>query len=100
MPRLLDGIIFSKMKDTLVNNMSKFQIGGKPGTRAQEHLFVFFSILELFKAQNAPLLIQSFDISRYFDRHHLLEAMHWLGEASIPKKCYRMFWEMNRKTTV
>ena len=26
--------------------------------------------------------------------------MEWLAEASVPKKCYRMLWNMNRNTTV
>ena len=34
MPRVFDGIVFNKMKHTLVSNMSKFQIGAKPGHRA------------------------------------------------------------------
>ena len=77
---MFDGIVFAKMKQKLVMNMSKFQIGAKPGHRAQEHIFVLHSVMELRKKQSLPLIIQTFDISRYFDRHHLLEAQHWLAD--------------------
>ena len=100
MPRMFDGIVFSKMKEDLVNNMSKFQIGAKPGHRAQEHIFVLFSILELFRKENIPLIIQTWDVSRYFDSHTLLEAQEWLADCSVPKKCYRLMWKLNDNTTV
>ena len=100
MPRVFDGIVFNKMKHTLVSNMSKFQIGAKPGHRAQEHIFVLYSVIELFKKLNIPLIIQTWDISRYFDRHTLLEAADWLAESSVPEKCYKLFWNMNKETTV
>ena len=78
----------------------KFQIGAKPGHMPQEHIFVFRSVLELYSDSNIPLIIQTFDISRYFDRHTLLEAMHWLEDASVPSKCYRLVWKLNENTTV
>ena len=98
--RLFDGLVFSRMKKMLINGMSKFQIGGKPGHRIQEHLFVFHSVLELYKKTDTCLFIQAWDISRYFDRHHLSEAMTWLAEASVPDKCYRLFWHLNKNTVV
>ena len=100
MPRVFDGIVFSKMKQCLVSNMSKFQIGAKPGHRAQEHIFVLNSVIELYKKNNVPLIVQTWDISRYFDRHSLLEAQEWLADCSVPGKCYRLVWEMNRNMTV
>ena len=100
MPRLFDGLVFSKMKETLVDNMCRYQIGAKPGHRAQEHIFVLNSVLEVYKMKNHPLIVQVFDISRYFDRHTLLEVMHWLADASIPDKLYRLVWHLNSNTRV
>ena len=41
-------------KDTLVKNMSKFQIGIKPGHRAAEHLFVIKSTIALYAKFDRP----------------------------------------------
>ena len=58
--------MFSKIKATLVENMSKLQI------ESQERIFVLNSVLALTK--NIPPIIKTWDISRYFDQHTLLEA--------------------------
>ena len=100
MPRVFDGIVFTKMKPNLVSNMSKFQIGAKPGHRVQEHIFVQHSVVALYKKLNIPLIIQTWDISRYFDRHHLLEAQEWLADCKVPGKCSRLMWNLNKNTTV
>ena len=100
MAHVFDGLVFSRMKPNLVENMSKFQIGAKPGHRAQEHIFVFNSVLTLYKKLDIPLVIQTWDISRYFDRHTLLEAAERLAESSVEGKCYRLMWKMNEKTKV
>ena len=80
--------------------MSKFQIGAKPGHRVQEHLFVLNSVMALHKKLELPLIIQTWDISRYFDRHHLLEAQAWLADCQVSGKCYRLMWNLNKSTTV
>ena len=49
--------------------MSIYQIEAKVGHRVEEHIFVLFSILELYKKKNIPLILNTFHISRYFDRH-------------------------------
>ena len=100
MARIFDGLVFSKMKEDLVRNMSKFQIGAKPAHRPQEHIFVLNSVISLHKKLSIPLIIQTWDITRYFDEHSLLEAQEWLADSSVPDKCYRLVWEMNRNTTV
>ena len=100
MPRIFDGLVLRKMKKEIVTNMSKFHIGAKPQHRVQEHLFVLFSMMELYKKLGRNMLLITWDISRYFDRHHLLEAMTWLADANISSKCYRLFWNLNNNTEV
>ena len=38
-PKLFEGIVVDKSKNKLTRARSKFQIGGIPGHRPQEHLF-------------------------------------------------------------
>ena len=100
MPRVFDGLLFNKMKPQLIQSMSKFQIGAKPGHRPQEHLFVLHSVLSLYKQLGTPLIISTYDISKYFDKHVLLDAQECLANASVDEKCYRLFYKLNRNTTV
>ena len=64
-----------KSKEKLSNNCSKFQIGGIPKHRSQEHLFTVKSILALYSQLNLPVILQLFDISKYFDKEILKDAM-------------------------
>ena len=99
-PRLLDGLVFSKMKNKLIENMSKYQIGAKPGHRPQEHLFVLKSFLAIQKYEKDIVILQTFDIQAYFDRTVLLESMDCLAEANVPEKCYRLTYNLNKNTVV
>ena len=80
--------------------MLKFQIGAKPGHRPQERLFVFSSVVELYKSSNKWILITTLDISKYFDKHVLLEAQEVVANAQVSNKCYRLLYKLNSGTTV
>ena len=65
-PKLFGHIVMSIAKPIIINNMTKFQIGARPGHRAQEHLFTLKSIIALFMSRGLPNLIQFYDISKIF----------------------------------
>ena len=97
---LFDGLVFNKIRPKLIENMTKFQIGTKPGHRPQEHIFVLNSVLDLNKKKNSSLIIQTFDISQYFDKHVLKDAGQCLADAKVDGKCYRLFHKLNSNTVV
>ena len=51
-PKLFEGIIVDLSKEKLVQTCSKFQIGGIPGHRPQEHLFTVKSVISLYSILN------------------------------------------------
>ena len=63
--KLFCQIVMSQAKDTLVNNMSKYQIATKPGHRASEHLFFIKSIVALTQARKEAVLVTMWDIQRF-----------------------------------
>ena len=87
-------------KPRIVSKCSKFQIGGMPGHRPSEHLFCIKSIMALFEQMDIPLIMQFFDISKYFDSEVLRDAMASLYEAGICGKLYRLLFELNKETEV
>ena len=58
-------IVMSYAKETLFQNMSKYQIACKPGHRPSEHLFVIKSVISLYQQQGQGLLISSFDLRKF-----------------------------------
>ena len=87
LPKLFEGIVVQKMKINLVNKMSKFQIA-KAGHRPQEHLFVVKSIMALYILLKLPLIIQCFDIRKFFDSEVLRDGMNTIHKAGITGKLY------------
>ena len=61
---------------------------------------MFRSVVESYKSLNKPLLITALDISKYFDKHVLLEAQEVIAQAQIDNKCYRLLYKLNSNTTV
>ena len=80
--------------------MTEFQIGTKPGHRAQEHLFVLKSIIALYNSYDRAVLLQLWDISKFFDREHLRDAMDVLYNRGTRGKLYRLLFELNKNTIV
>ena len=99
-PKLFEGIVVDKSKDKIVAACSKFQIGGLPKHRAQEHLFCVKSVIALYLLLNLPVFIQIFDVSKYFDKEVLKDAMDTLYKCGIKGKLYRLWYEMYRDSQI
>ena len=85
---MFDEIVFQKMKPKLIKKMTKFQIGTKPGHRAQEHLFTLKSTMALYSFLGITLIAQAWDISKYFDQQVLVDAMSSINDAKVNENCY------------
>ena len=99
-PKLFEGIVVDRSKPKMVKHCSKFQIGGIPGHRPQEHLFVIKSVIGLYLYLNIPLLLQLWDVSKYFDKEVLRDAMDTLHDAGIRGKLYRLWFMLNNDTQI
>ena len=99
-PKLFEGIIVDLSKEKLIQSCSKFQIGGIPGHRPQEHLFTVKSVISLYMYLKLPLYLQLYDISTYFDKEILRDAMDTLFSAGITGKLYRLWFLMNSSAKV
>ena len=89
-----------KSRDKMVKRCSKFQIGGIPGHRPQEHLYTVKSIISLYNFINIPLFLQLYDLSKYFDKEILRGAMDTLYDAGIEGKLYRLWYLMNKDSQI
>ena len=99
-PKCFEGLVVDKSKEKIVSYCSKFQIGGITGHRAAEHLFTVKSIISHYFQLNIPVILQLFDISKYFDKESLRDTMDTLYMAGIRGKLYRLWFELNRNTQI
>ena len=89
-----------QVKDTLQENMSKFQIGTKQGHRASEHLFVIKSVIALYLKYDKPVILTLWDVSKYFDSECLPDVMNELYRNGVTGKLYRLLYHMNENTRI
>ena len=99
-PKLFGFIVTKEAKQKIIENMSKFQIGAVPGHRPQEHLFVMRSIVSLFEMINKPLILSLFDISKFFDKELLVDALDAVADAGVKGKIYRLLYLLNKDTRI
>ena len=95
-PKLFGHMVMSKAKDKIIQNMTKYQIGTKNGHRAQEHLFTLKSVIALNILYGLTILIQFYDISKFFDRESLRDGMNSIYNCGIKGKLYRLIFNRNK----
>ena len=88
------------MKDDVINGGNKFQIGGIPGHRVEEHLIVVKAIIQLQVQRKSGVILQLVDIEKFFDSEIPRTIMTSLNEANINKKAYRCWFRLNEKTKI
>ena len=99
-PKLFEGILVDKSKEKIISKCSKFQIGGMPYHRSQENLFSVKSVIALYSKLNIPLYLQIFDISKYFDKEILKDAMDTLYRCGIQGKLYRLWYNLYKDSQI
>ena len=65
LPRLTEALIVSIMKEDIIKSGNKFQIGGIPGHRVEEHLIVVKSIVQRYITLKSGVVIQLVDIQKF-----------------------------------
>ena len=97
LPRTCDSLIVNKMKPSILSASSIFQIGGQTGHRTQEHLFTVRSVAALKLSQGQGIMLQIYDIKRFFDMENMRDVMSTLDELGVNRKSYRTWFLLNRK---
>ena len=99
-PKLFGFIVTTKIKDNLIKNMSRFQIGAVPGHMPQEHLFCLRSLISQYEKFKKPLIISFYDIKKFFDKEFLIDALDACYKAGVTGNLYRLLHMMNSETKI
>ena len=91
-PKAFEHVIMAKAKPKIIDGCSKFQIGALPKHRSQEHLFTLKSTIGWYASLDKPLVLQLFDISKFFDREMLKDGMDALYNSGVKGKLYRLIY--------
>ena len=100
LPKLCESVVVGKMKPKIVEEVSEFQIGGLPSYRPSHHLFVVKSVIALYMLMGLAVIIQYFDLRKFFDKEPLRDAMDVLYKCDVPKKAFKLWFKMNERTKI
>ena len=67
---------------------------------ASEHLFVIKSVIGLYKQMGKTLMLQLWDISKYFDRESLADGLNEFYKNNVRGKICKLVHKMNKDTRI
>ena len=74
--RAAEGLVVEDgLKAPLLAGSSMFQIGGQPGHRPEEMVFVMKSVMALYRKEGKMLIINFYNLSKYFDKEMIEDAI-------------------------
>jgi hypothetical protein len=101
LPRAAEACVVEEgLKGPLVEGSSMYQIGGQPGHRAEELIFVMKSIIAHQRAKGKALIIQCWDLSKYFDKEMIEDAILTCYKRKVNPKAARIWYKLNQNTRI
>ena len=88
------------MEPRIIESTSRFQIGGKPGHRPQEHIFCVKSVISKYIQEKKMIIIACYDIKSFFDKEVLGDLMDELNAIKVDPRAQRLFYKLSRDTKI
>ena len=100
-PRTVEACVVEEgLREPLINCSSIYQIGGQPGHRAEELVFSLKSIIAKYRAQGKPIIIQSYDLAKFFDKENIEDAILTCINRGADLKACRLWYKLNQDTKI
>ena len=93
-------VVEDELKTPLVANSSIYQIGGKPGHRPEELVFVIKSIVAKYRSQAKTVIIQCYDVQKYFDKEMIEDGILACIKRGTDPKAIRLWNKLNEGTQI
>jgi hypothetical protein len=95
-PRLAEGLVVEGgIKEPLLRNSSRYQVGGQPGHRPEELLFAWKSVVARRRSQGKLIIGQFYDLTKFFDKEVMADTMDVLAKRNVDPKAYRLWAKLN-----
>ena len=88
------------MKGPLIEGSSTYQIGGQPGHRSEELLFVIQSFLAKYRKLGKKVVLQLYDIQKFFNKEMMEDAVLTCGKRKADPKAIGLWVKLNTNTQI
>ena len=100
-PRAVEACIVEEgLKGPLVGGSSIYQIGGQPGHRPEELVFVMKAVIARQISQRNPIIIQPSDIQKFFDKEIIEDIFLACEKRGANPKATRLWYKLNQDTRI
>jgi hypothetical protein len=100
-PRVAESLVVEGgLKEPLLRGSSMYQIGGQPGHRAEELMFVLKSTVAKHRSQGKMVILQGYDVSKYFDKEMIQDAVLTCQKRGADNKAIRLWYKLNDQTKI
>ena len=101
LPRTVEAlVVMGGLREPLVDQSSKYQVGGQPGHRVEELVFVMKSTIAKYRAEKKQVILQCFDLEKYFDKENIEDAILSCFKRGADPKAIRCWFKLNKETNI
>ena len=93
-------VVKDGLKEALVSGSSMYQVGGQPGHRSEELLFVFKSVVARQISQGKIVFVQTYDVQKFFDKELIEDALETCLKRGADPKAVRLWFKLNENTMI
>ena len=99
--RCAEGLVVEDgLKTPLLEGSSIYQVGGQPGHRSEELVFVFKSVIAKYRMENKLVVVQFYDISKFFDKEMIEDGVLTCLRRGADPKAVRLWYKLNENTHI
>ena len=96
LPRLAESLLVEQgVKQPLLRNSTRYQIGGQPGHRPEELLFCMKSVVAKQMLEGKLTVGQAHDVSKYFDKEVQSDTIDMMRRREVDPKVCRLWAGLN-----
>ena len=100
-PRAAEGLVVQDgLKRCLVDGSSIYQVGGQPGHRPEEMVFVLKSLVARQRQLGKMVVLQCFDVQKFFDKEQMEDAVLTCLKRGADPKAVRLWHKLNQDTRI
>ena len=101
LPRAAEGLVVQDgLKRCLLAGSSMYQVGGQPGHRPEEMIYVLKSMVAKQKKMGKMMVIQCYDVSKFFDKEQMEDAVLTCQNRGAHPKAVRLWFKLNENTRI
>ena len=100
MARAAEGLVVEEGLKRCLLAGSIYQVGGQPGHRPEELLFVLKSLMAKYKKEKKPIILQSYDVSKFFDKEMMEDGIITCMNRGANPKAVRLWYQLNQVTEI